>query len=400
MTDEPTERAITPPATDSRRARIRLPSRRARRPAPPDGTSPEEAMEPDDHEDEAPVEQSVIDAALYHDGQRIESPTTVAETAANLRTRAEAGETATFGWIGLFRPADAQLHQVADEFGLHEVALEDAIVAHQRPKLERYDDVLFVVLKAATYLDQEEEVEFGEIHVFAGPDFVITVRHSQTPDLAAVRLRMEGDPELLRLGPEAVLYAIVDSVVDGYAPVVAGLQKDIDEIETQVFRGDPAVSRRIYELSQEVIEFQRSTRPLLTILDGLQAGFEKYGTDEELRRYLRDVADHITIVAERVDAFRQMLSDILTVNATLVNQAQNEEIKNLTVSTYNQNEQVKRISAWAAILFAPTLIASIYGMNFADIPGLRETWGFLLSLALMLGVSVGLFLIFKRRGWL
>jgi magnesium transporter len=181
---------------------------------------------------------------------------------------------------------------------------------------------------------------------------------------------------------------------------VAGLQKDIDEIETQVFRGDPAVSRRIYELSQEVIEFQRSTRPLLTILDGLQAGFEKYGTDEELRRYLRDVADHITIVAERVDAFRQMLSDILTVNATLVNQAQNEEIKNLTVSTYNQNEQVKRISAWAAILFAPTLIASIYGMNFADIPGLRETWGFLLSLALMLGVSVGLFLIFKRRGWL
>jgi magnesium transporter len=289
---------------------------------------------------------------------------------------------------------------VADEFGLHEVALEDAIVAHQRPKLERYDDVLFVVLRAATYLDQEEEVEFGEIHVFMGPDFVITVRHSETPDLGAVRTRMEANPELLRLGPEAVLYAIVDSVVDGYAPVVAGLQKDIDEIEFQVFGGEPGVSRRIYELSREVIDFQRSVHPLRGMLEGLQAGFEEYGTDEELRRYLRDVHDHAIIVAERVDGFRQNLSDILAVNSTLVNQAQNEEIKALTVSTYNQNEQVKRISAWAAILFAPTLIGTIYGQNFANLPGAGEPWGFLLSLVLMLGVSVLLFVIFKRRGWL
>ena len=290
-------------------------------------------MEPDDHEGEAPVEKSVVDTALYADGKRIESPTTVADTAAHLRERAERGEAGTMAWIGLLRPADAQLYPTADEFGIHEVALEDAIVAHQRPKLERYDDMLFVVLKAATYLDDKEEVDFGEIHVFTGTDFVITVRHSLTPDLGAVRRRMEGDPELLRLGPEAVLYAIVDSVVDGYAPVVAGLQKDIDEIETEVFRGDPKVSRRIYELSQEVIEFQRSVRPLLAMLEGLQAGFEKYGTDEELRRYLRDTADHATIVAERVDGFRQSLSDILTVNATLVNQAQNEEIKALTEST-------------------------------------------------------------------
>jgi magnesium transporter len=406
MTDEPTERAVqsaqpgSKTAAPQRRRGIHLPTRRTRRPPPPEGTAPEEAMEPDDREDEAPVEKSVVDTGLYSDGKRIESPATVADTAAHLRQRAERGETGTMAWIGLLRPADAQLQQVADEFGIHEVALEDAIVAHQRPKLERYDDMLFVVLKAATYLDDAEEVDFGEIHAFIGPDFVITVRHSLTPDLGAVRRRMEGDPDLLRLGPEAVLYAIVDSVVDGYAPVVAGLQKDIDEIETEVFRGDPSVSRRIYELSREVIEFQRSVRPLLGMLNGLQAGFEKYGTDEELRRYLRDTADHATIAAERVDTFRQALSDILTVNATLVNQAQNEEIKALTESTFDQNEQVKRISAWAAILFAPTLIGTIFGMNFVDIPTLREPWGFALSLLLMFGVSGLLFVVFRRRGWL
>jgi len=371
--------------------------------------APEHTMDPDvtpEHETgHVPVEQSVVDAAIYQDGKRIEGPMTVAEAASRLRELAgerpgAEGAPGAMAWIGLYRPDESQLLGVAEEFGLHEVAVEDAIVAHQRPKLERYDETLFVVLRAATYLDEVEEVEFGEIHVFVGPTFVVTVRHSETPDLGAVRRRMEADPELLSLGPEAVLYAIVDSVVDGYAPVVAGLQKDIDEIETEVFRGDPAVSRRIYELSREVIDFQRSVRPLLGMLDGLTAGFEKYGTDEELRRYLRDVHDHATTVAERVDGFRQMLSDILTVNATLVNQAQNEEIKALTVSTFDQNEQVKRISAWAAILFAPTLIGTVYGMNFTNIPGLQESWGFLLSVALMLGVSLLLFVIFKRRGWL
>ena len=211
---------------------------------------------------------------------------------------------------------------------------------------------------------------------------------------------MEDDPELLSRGPEAVLYAILDSVVDGYAPVVAGLQKDIDEIETQVFGGDPKVSRRIYELSGEVIEFQRATRPLLAMLEGLIAGFAKYGTDEELQRYLRDVADHATTVVERVDNFRQMLSDVLTVNATLVNQAQNEEIKRLTEASFDQNEDVKRISAWAAILFAPTLIGSIYGMNFDSIPELHWGYGYPFALAIMLLTSVTLFLVFKSRGWL
>ena len=343
----------------------------------------------------ATVEQSVVDAAIYLDGRRIESPPTVAELSRHLREQPRA-----MAWIGLYRPAEAQLLQLAEEFGLHEVAVEDAIVAHQRPKLERYGDTLFAVLRAARYKDDIEEVEFGEIHVFLGPNFVLTVRHSDAPDLGRVRHRMEDDPELLARGPEAVLYAILDSVVDGYAPVVAGLQKDIDEIETQVFRGDPNVSRRIYELSQEVIEFQRAARPTLSLLDNLVAGFGKYGTDEELQRYLRDVADHLTIVAERVDGFRQMLGDILTVNATLVGQQQNEEIKRLTEASFAQNEEVKRISAWAAILFAPTLIGTVYGMNFPGIPELSWTFGYPFALALMFIVSASLFLIFKARGWL
>ena len=379
-----------------RRSRFPLPTRRPphraeaiREPAP------EVSMEPRPTPPPVAVEQSVVDAAIYLDGRRIESPPTVAELSHHLREQPRA-----MAWIGLYRPAETQLLQLAEEFGLHEVAVEDAIVAHQRPKLERYGDTLFAVLRAARYKDDIEEVEFGEIHVFLGPNFVLTVRHSDAPDLARVRHRMEDDPELLARGPEAVLYAILDSVVDGYAPVVAGLQKDIDEIETQVFRGDPSVSRRIYELSQEVIEFQRAARPTLSLLDNLVAGFGKYGTDEELQRYLRDVADHLTIVAERVDGFRQMLGDILTVNATLVSQAQNEEIKHLTEASYAQAEEVKRISAWAAILFAPTLIGTVYGMNFDSIPELSWSLGYPFALALMFVVSATLFLIFKARGWL
>jgi magnesium transporter len=379
-----------------RRPRFQLPTRRPQGGGPPGHEpAPEVSMEARPEDVAAPVEQSVVDAAIYRNGRRVDTPPTVAETAERLRQ-----EPGAMAWIGLFRPSEAQLLPVADEFGLHEVAVEDAIVAHQRPKLERYGETLFVVLRAATYLDDAEEVEFGEIHLFVGPNFVITVRHSRTPDLGAVRHRMENDPELLARGPEAVLYAILDSVVDGYAPVVAGLQKDIDEIETEVFGGDPKVSRRTYELSGEVIEFQRATRPLLGMLERLAAGSEKYGTDEELQRYLRDVADHATTVAERVLGFRQMLSDILTVNATLVNQAQNEEIKRLTEASFDQNEEVKRVSAWAAILFAPTLIGTAYGMNFKNMPELDWEFGYVFALGLMVLTSVTLWLIFKARGWL
>ncbi|MGI5214395.1 magnesium and cobalt transport protein CorA [Plantactinospora sp. CA-290183] len=352
-------------------------------------------MDPRTDDAPAPVEESVVTTAVYRDGRRAGVPSNVAETGRWLRD-----QPGTMAWIGLYRPSEAQLLAVAEEFGLHELAVEDAIVAHQRPKLERYGATLFVVLRAARYLDEAEEVDFGEVHVFVGANFVLTVRHGQAPDLAAVRRRMEGDPGLLARGPEAVLYAVLDAVVDGYAPVVGGLQHDIDEIETEVFGRDPRVTRRIYELSREVIEFQRATRPLLEILRDLQAGFEKYGIDEELRRYLTDVADHATTVAERVHGFRQILADILTLNATLVSQAQNEEVKNLTEASYAQNEEIKRVSAWAAILFAPTVIGTVYGMNFEHIPELHWTFGYPFALSLMLLASVCLYVIFKHRTWL
>lgn len=338
---------------------------------------------------------SIIDSAVYVDGDRVASPADLGDTYRTLHEHEDA-----VAWIGLYRPDQHELGSLAHEFDLHELAVEDAIVAHQRPKLERYDHTLFVVLRAAHYVDSREEVEFGEVHVFVGPDFVITVRHSESPDLSAVRRRLESNPDLLAHGPEAILYAILDRVVDGYLPVVAGLGNDIDEIETEVFGSDPGVSRRIYELTREVIEFQRATRPLAAVLAALTAGFDKYGTDEELQRYLRDVEDHLTAVIEQVDGFRQLLRDILTVNATLVAQRQNEEMRALSEASIDQNEDVKRISAWAAILFAPTLIGTIYGMNFDHMPELHWAGGYPFALVMMLVVSLTLWAVFKLRRWI
>lgn len=386
--------------------------RRARRPVPPSGGGrkpvwrravPEATPPPADPPaprqapaEPAPAEVgSVVQAALYRDGTRVANPATLADTFRELRKQPDG-----MAWIGLARPTEEEILSLAAEFDLHPLAVEDAMEAHQRPKLERYGETLFVVLRAARYLDASEEVDFGELHVFIGPDFLITVRHGAAPDLSAVRRRMEETPELLKLGPEAVLYAILDAVVDGYAPVVSGVQNDIDEIETEVFGGDPWVSRRIYELSREMVEFQRATRPLVGMLHGLMAGFAKYGTDEELQRYLRDVADHVTHTSERVDGFRQALTDILTVNATLVTQQQNAEMRALAEAGFEQNEEIKKISSWAAILFAPTLVGTIYGMNFEDMPELGWTFGYPFAIGLMAVVCVSLYFIFKRRDWL
>jgi len=337
----------------------------------------------------------LVDAAVYTAGCRQCSPKSLAETFTALR--AEPGGMA---WIGLYRPDEQELSTLAAEFGLHPLAVEDAITAHQRPKLERYGSTLFVVLRAARYLDDLEQVEFGELHVFIGQDFVVTVRHAESPDLAVVRKRLEHDPPLLARGTEAVLYAILDAVVDGYVPVVAGIENDVDEIETQVFEGDPAVSRRIYELSREVVDFQRAASPLTAMLAALEGGFDKYDVDEELRRALRDVADHITHVTERVDSLRVLLRDILQVNSILVAQKQNEEMTALTRTSNEQNGEVKKISAWAAIGFAPTAIASIYGMNFHHMPELHWYLGYPFAIGLMIVVSLVLYTLFKRRGWL
>jgi magnesium transporter len=363
---------------------------------PPQPPSSETAPPPADPGPSEPSDvASVVQAALYRDGVRVSAPATLAETFRELREHPSG-----MAWIGLARPTEGELLSLAAEFDLHPLSVEDAMEAHQRPKLERYGDTLFVVLRAARYLDAPEEVDFGELHVFVGPDFVITVRHGAAPDLSAVRRRMEESPELLKLGPEAVLYAILDAVVDGYMPVVSGVQNDIDEIETEVFRGDPEVSRRIYELSREMVEFQRATRPLVGMLHGLIAGFSKYGTDDELQRYLRDVADHVTHTSERVDAFRQALTDILTVNATLVTQQQNAEMRALAEAGFEQNEEIKRISSWAAILFAPTLVGTIYGMNFKHMPELSWGFGYPFAIGLMAVVCISLYVVFKRRDWL
>jgi magnesium transporter len=343
----------------------------------------------------AATRSGLIDAAVYRAGMRECSTTSLTETFRALRERPEG-----MAWIGLYRPDVDELNTLAAEFDLHPLAVEDAITAHQRPKLERYGRTLFVVLRAARYLDDVEEVEFGELHVFLGPDFVVTVRHAESPDLSVIRKRLENDPELLARGTEAVLYAILDAVVDGYLPVVAGIENDVDEIETQVFDGDPAVSRRIYLLNREVVDFQRAAVPLTTMLSALAAGFDKYDVDEELRRALRDVADHVAQVNERLDSLRVLLRDILQVNSILVAQKQNEEMTALSRTSNAQNDEVKKISAWAAIGFAPTTVASIYGMNFRNMPELHWYLGYPFALGLMIVVGAALYFVFKRRGWL
>jgi magnesium transporter len=322
----------------------------------------------------------IVDNAIYVDGHRASEPRSLRETYEALRK--ERG----VAWIGLYRPTEEEFASVAEEFELHELAVEDALEAHQRPKLERYGQTLFVVLRPARYLDAPEEVEFGEIHVFVGEDFVITVRHGEAPALSEVRGRLEADPELLVRGPEAILYAIMDRVVDGYAPVVRGLENDIDEIEVEVFSGNAGVSRRTYELSREVIEFQRATEPLPAILDRLISGSEAPEVDAEVQKYLHLVQDRALSITERVEGFRQLLQDILSVN--------------LTGASIAQNDQVKKISAWAAILFAPTLVGTVYGMNFDYMPELHWMYGYPFALVLMLMVSVTLYVIFKHHGWL
>jgi magnesium transporter len=274
--------------------------------------------------------------------------------------------------------------------------------AHQRPKLERYGDTTFVVLRPARYVDPVEVIKLGEVHLFLGPEFAITVRHADEPDLSVVRRCLEDDPELLAHGPYAVLWGVLDRVVDDYVPVLDGLQDDIDQIEEQVFEGDTRVSKRIYQLVRQVIVFHRAVEPLRDIFAQLRWRFGKQGedTDLELRRRMRDVEDHATRVLERIENYRALLDNLVTVNSTLVAQRQNEEVARMTSAGFEQNEQVKRISSWAAILFAPTLIAGVYGMNFEYMPELGWPLGYPFALLLMAVMSALLFVVFKRRGWL
>jgi magnesium transporter len=321
----------------------------------------------------------IVDSAVYVDGKRVVASDSLEGVYETYR------EKDGFAWIGLYEPTKDEFDSVAGEFGLHPLAVRDALRAHQRPKVERYGETLFVVIKAARYVEEKEVVEFGEVHAFVGPDFVVTVRYGETNELQEVRRSLEGRPDLLRKGPYAVLYAIMDRTVDDYVPVVDGLANDIDEIEVEVFESQPDVSRRIYELSREVIRFHQATQPLAGTLESLTQE-ETSDIDREVRRYLRDVQDRVLRVTDQAQGFRELLQNILSVN--------------LTLASVNQNDQVKKISAWAAILIVPTLITGIYGMNFDFMPELHWAYGYPVALLLMLTISLILYWGFKRRGWL
>ena len=343
---------------------------------------------------------SVVDNAIYVDGRRKLAPSSLDTAFSALRSCPDEGR--SFAWIGMLRPGKDEIDAVAREFGLHELAVEDTVNRHQRPKLERYGDTTFVVLRPARYVDPVEVITLGEVHLFLGPEFAITVRHADEPDLSVVRRCLEEDPELLAHGPFAVLWGVLDRVVDDYIPVLEGLQDDIDQIEEQVFGGDAGVSKRIYQLTREVIAFHRAVEPLRDVFVQLRWRFGKNGenTDVELRRRMRDVEDHYTRVLERVENYRALLTNLVNVQATLVAQRQNDEMARMTEAGYEQNEQVKRISSWAAIAFAPTLVAGIYGMNFDHMPELHWAFGYPFSIVLMVAFAVLLWALFKRKGWL
>ncbi|PZE91370.1 transporter [Curtobacterium sp. MCLR17_039] len=348
---------------------------------------------------------ALIDNAIYVRGRRVESPSTLSRPARGDLT-----------WIGLLRPDPHELEAVATEFDLHENAVEDARKGHQRAKLERYGDTLFLVLRPAWFAPSEGTVEFGEVHLFVGDHFVVSVRHAARPDLAVLRAQVEADPEFLAKGSEAVTAAVLDEVVDGYGPVVQVLQEQIDAIEDQLFAGqvDPGVSKRIYQLLSEVLAFQRATTPVPAMVTGLLRGADKYGVDDDVQHRLRNVHDHALRVTERVDSFRALLENALTLHATLVSQEQNEAMRRMTSASlaqgeesrqlaraaHRQGEEVKKISSWAAILFAPGLIAGVYGMNFDHMPELHWHYGYpvaILGMLLLMGV---LWAIFRKRNWL
>ena len=325
----------------------------------------------------------IVDSAHYKDGARQHEQALTPEQAAE---RAKSPGDGEFVWIGLHDPEPGDLDRLAELFGLHELAVEDAQMAHQRPKIEDYDEDFFIVLRTAHYHEDREEVHFGEIHVFAGRGYVITVRHGPGSELASARQRLEARPDLLELGAAAAVWAIVDKVVDDYIPVVDSIEDDIEEVEKDVFDDDiPAPTARIYNLKREVIEFHRAVWPLLAPLGALEQGaYER--VPEELRRYFRDVADHARRVDEQVTSQRELLTSVLEANLALV--------------SVNQNEVVKKISAIFGIVAVPTFIASIYGMNFDNMPELHWHYGYAIVLAFMALCVVGLATFFRRIDWI
>ena len=320
-----------------------------------------------------------VETAVYEQGHRRAEQVPLEDTFEQLR------EDGVFAWIGLYEPTEEEFDSVRREFNLHELAVEDAIQAHQRPKLEFYGDSLFMVLKTARWIDEEETIGFGEIQVFVGEGFIVSVWHGDT-ELHEVRLEMEQRPDLLAHGPSAALYAIVDRVVDDYAPVLDELDNAIRVTETEVFspsRSNPA--ERIYQLKRAVLDLHAVVVPLAPELETL-ATVERPLIDAEMLPYFRDIHDHLVRASVQVQGFRELLTSVLTAN--------------LTQASVRQNEDVRRISAWAAIIAVPTAIAGIYGMNFEHMPELKWRFGYPLVLALIAIICLMLYRQFRRVGWL
>jgi magnesium transporter len=321
----------------------------------------------------------IVDCAVYKGGRRREGRL-------ELENALEAArEDGAFVWIGLFEPTVEEFDAVRREFDLHELAVEDAIKAHQRPKVEVYDDTLFVVLKTTRWDGERSNIEFGEILAFLGDEFLITVRHGST-DLHQVRLRLEDRPDLLGHGPAAALYGVVDRVVDDYAPVLDQLDAEIRDAEAAVFSpsGSSQV-QRIYEIKREVLKLDAAIGPLVDPAAGLASGrYEQI--HDELRTYFRDVYDHLQRLASHVESYRELLTNVLAANLTQV--------------SIRQNEDVRKISAWAAIIAVPTLITGVYGMNFEHMPELSWTFGYPAALALMALICLALYRYFHKVGWL
>ena len=324
----------------------------------------------------------IVDCAHYRDGRRQHEGSMPPEEAAAI-CRQEPG----FVWLGVVEPTADELSRLQDIFGLHELAVEDAQTYHLRPKIEHYeeDDVSFVVLRTARYVEGRGEVEFGEISVFISASFVITVRQGAASDLHGARLRLEQRPALLEEGTGSVLWAILDKVVDDYAPVVAALEHDIEEVELKVFSGAPSQTERIYLLRREATDFYRAVHPLLGPVEDLERGQLPLVTPA-LQQYFRDISDHLKLVNEEVAAQRDLLTTVLEAN--------------LAVISVEQSEVVRKISGWAAIITVPTFIASFYGMNFAHMPELQWAGAYPAVVALMVLTATGLYVSLKRAGWL
>jgi magnesium transporter len=325
----------------------------------------------------------IIDSALYREGVRVPVDCG-AQDYHDLRSRVE--DAGDFVWVGLHEPTEAELEDVAVAFGLHPLAVEDAVKAHQRPKLERYEDNLFMVLKTLWYVDAEDAVETGEIALFVGEDFVVTVRHGRGGGLATARASLEARGEVLAHGPVAVVYAVCDQVVDSYEQVGDELQEDVDEVEASVFSEQRTNdSARIYVLKRELAEARRAVMPLRDPMGRFAAGAVA-GTARETAPYFRDVADHLARVAETIDTLDGLLSTAFDAHLAQI--------------SIKQNEDMRRVSAVVGLIAAPTLIGSVYGMNFEHMPELDWFWGYPMALLLMLASSLTVYVISRRAGWL